>query len=100
MSAVECLRRDGGVWQFVEHLLRIELERQGGLACDEEPWCLSGSDSSDGRLELDGESEVSGFPPIKHPRLRRRSTSASSLPCGETCWLLGMGTKMTAVLYM
>ena len=61
MSAVQCLRRGSGFWQFVEHLLRIEQKRQDGLACDEEPWCLSGSGSSDGRSELDGESNS---PPI------------------------------------
>ena len=48
----------------MEDLLGIEQKRQDGLACDEEPWCLSGSDSSDGRSELDGESEVSVFFPI------------------------------------
>ena len=78
MSAVQCLRRGGWFSQFVKHLLRIEQKRQDGLACDEEPLCLYGSDSSDGRSELDGESEVSDF-----PGLPRRSTSASSLPCGE-----------------
>ena len=52
MSAVQCLRRGGGFWQFVKHLLRIEQKRQDGLA-----------DSSDGRSELDGESKVSDFSP-------------------------------------
>ena len=41
-------------------------------ACAEEPWCLSGFDSSDGRSELDDESEVSNI-----SRWRRRSTRAS-----------------------
>ena len=63
MSAVQCLRRGGGFWQFVEHLLRIEQKRHNGLVCDEEPLCLSGCDSSDGRSEIDGESEVSNSPP-------------------------------------
>ena len=56
-------------WQFVEPLLlRMEQNRQGDLACDEEPWCLPGSDSSDGRWELDGESEVSDFPQLLERR--------------------------------
>ena len=61
-------------------LLRMEQKRQDDLACDEEPWCLPGSDSSDGRSELDSESEVSNFPPNYG---YDRSTSASSLPSGE-----------------
>ena len=34
----------------------------GKQACDGEPWCLSGPDSSDERSELDRESEVCAFP--------------------------------------
>ena len=55
----------GWFWQLVEYLLRIEQKRQDGLACDVEPWCLSGSDSrKKERSELDGESEVSDFAPV------------------------------------
>ena len=64
MSAVQCLRRAGGFWQFVEPLLRMEQKRQDDLACNEEPWCPSGSDSSDRISELDCKSEVSDFPQI------------------------------------
>ena len=42
MPGVQCLRRAGGFWQFVEHLLRIEQNRLDSLVCDEELWCLSG----------------------------------------------------------
>ena len=48
-------------------------EKAQWFACDEKPWGWSGSDSSDGKSELDGELEVSDFP--RH-RLQRRSTSA------------------------
>ena len=84
MSAVQCLRRAGGFWQFVEPLLRMEQKRQDDLACYEEPWCLSGSDSSDRISELDGKSEVSDFP----------QTTATIDPVFllflvvKTCWLL------------
>ena len=61
MSAVQRLCRASGFWLFLEHFLRMEENRQEDLTCDEEPWCLSGSDSSDGRSELDDESEVSDF---------------------------------------
>ena len=76
MSAVQCFRRGGGFWQFVEHLLRIEQKRQDGLACDEEPWCPSGSDSSDRRSELDGESEVSDFSTIDMATIDQRFFSS------------------------
>ena len=81
----------------------IEQKGQDGLACDEEPWCLSGSDSSDGRkIRSRARQRVQGqrTPPPPPCRLRRRSTSASFLPCGETCWRLVTGTKMTPVLFM
>ena len=96
MSAVQRLRRVCGFWQFVKHLHRMEQKRQDDLACNEEPWCLSGSDSSDGRSELDGESEVSDFLLITEggvvylfffwqyttpPYYGEDMTSASSLPC-------------------
>ena len=67
------LRRASGFWQFVAHLLRMEQKRQDDLACDEEPWCLSGSDSSgaeDQRPAVSPRSATS-------PRLWRRSTRAS-----------------------
>ena len=85
MSAVQRLRRAGGFWQFVEHL-RMEQKWQGDLACDEEPSCLSGSDSSDGRSELDNQSEVSDFSLIT-------ATIDQCFLLVRTCWLLVKGKK-------
>ena len=87
------LRRGSGFWQFVAHLLRMEQKRQDDLACDEEPWCLSGSDSSDGRSEVGDESEVSDFSPIM-------ATIDQGFLVVRTCWLLVKETKVTGVLYM
>ena len=77
----------GSSWSC-EHLLRMGQKRQDDLACDEEPWCLSGSDSSDGRSELVGD-----FSPIT-------ATIDQRFLVVWTCWLLVKGTKVTGVLYM
>ena len=93
MSAVQRLRLAVGFWQFAEHLFSMEQKRQDDLACDKEPCCLSGSDSSDGRSELDGESEVSDFSLIM-------TTIDQRFLVVRTCRLLVKETKATGVLYM
>ena len=93
MSAVQRFRQADGLWQFVEHLLRMELKRQDDLTCDEEPWCLSGSDSPDERSELDGDSEASDFSPIM-------ATIDQRFLVVRTSYLPVKRTKVTWVLYM
>ena len=94
MSAVQCLHRAGGLGQFMEQLFAMGWNKNGRmvLACDEEPWCLSGSDSSNGRSELCGESEVSDFSPITLPRMVRQAYKA---PLGfprDVLQFMGMGS--------
>ena len=69
------------------------LKRQDDLTCDEEPWCLSGSDSPDERSELDGDSEASDFSPIM-------ATIDQRFLVVRTSYLPVKRTKVTWVLYM
>ena len=52
-------------------------------------------------LQMEGQSSTASPRPATSPRLRRRSSASSEcLSCGETCWRLVTGTKVTGVLYM
>ena len=72
----------------------MEQKRHDDLACDEEPWYLSGSDPSDAEDQSSSSnaSSSSATSPAG-PRLRRRWTSASSLPCCENLLASDNGNK-------
>ena len=78
----------------------MEQKRHEDLACDEEPWYLSGFDSSDAEDQSSSSNASSRLATSPAPDYGDDGPALLLFLFVKTFWLLMTGTKLTGILYV